>query len=265
MHRRWILLTLVLTFAISAQMLTERAHGAPKPAAAGARPARTVRQTPPEYPSGSRQAGETGQVLVRVRVLNDGTAQTASLSRTSGFPELDAAAVGSVLEWQFAAARDESGTPIDSDLVVSVDFSARDGEAGESDDVPIDRLGKVWMDYVAFATRASRTAKYCQSVGASTSSFNQKSAQFHKGADGRFVALENRLDQLLTETGSASPLLHFRRKRQQIEEDADQTIRAIFQDLQPYEQKKQCETSLQGMSAEMDAAIRNGTYRIGAI
>ena len=55
----------------------------------------------PEYPALSQRMGEEGTVRIRVFVLRNGTAQEASVQKTSGYPRLDAAALKAALSWRY--------------------------------------------------------------------------------------------------------------------------------------------------------------------
>ena len=48
----------------------------------------------PQYPSESKLLAETGIVLVNVKISAGGVAEKISLHKSSGFPRLDAAAMG---------------------------------------------------------------------------------------------------------------------------------------------------------------------------
>ena len=55
----------------------------------------------PEYPPLSQRMGEEGTVRIRVFVLKNGTAQEASVQKSSGYPRLDAAALKAALAWRY--------------------------------------------------------------------------------------------------------------------------------------------------------------------
>jgi protein TonB len=59
----------------------------------------------PVYPPLSRRLGEQGRVMVRVLIAADGTVQSASLARSSGFNRLDEAAMAAVLKWRFVPGK----------------------------------------------------------------------------------------------------------------------------------------------------------------
>jgi protein TonB len=61
-------------------------------------------------------------VIVNVEVDADGRAADVSLSRSSGFPLLDQAALEAVRRWTFEPAR-EGGFPVASRVDVPVRFS----------------------------------------------------------------------------------------------------------------------------------------------
>lgn len=64
----------------------------------------------PEYPRISRQRGEQGRVMVRVLIGADGLAQQTEISKSSGFPRLDQAALGAVAAWRFVPGK-RNGVP----------------------------------------------------------------------------------------------------------------------------------------------------------
>ena len=82
----------------------EPATHAPRQAKVDAppRPRRTIR---PDYPKGARQRGEQGNVTLEIRVNAKGTVDAASVVSSSGFAELDAAAVKAAKAAKFTPAR----------------------------------------------------------------------------------------------------------------------------------------------------------------
>jgi len=89
----------------------------------------TVRATPryrsnprPDYPIISKRRHEEGEVRLMVTVSPDGRPLQVSLSRSSGHPLLDQAAIDAVRTWSFEPAR-ASGTAVTSDVVVPIRFS----------------------------------------------------------------------------------------------------------------------------------------------
>ncbi|OHX20865.1 hypothetical protein BI344_13690 [Chromobacterium sphagni] len=75
----------------------------------------------PSYPERSRQLGEEGEVLLRVRVGANGQALMVTLARSSGFHRLDQTAMDAVARWRFVPAR-RGGTVVESELTVPVRF-----------------------------------------------------------------------------------------------------------------------------------------------
>ncbi|NMG74859.1 energy transducer TonB [Aromatoleum diolicum] len=75
----------------------------------------------PAYPKVSRRRGEEGKVMLRVRVLGDGRADTVEIAESSGHPRLDEAARETVRGWRFVPAR-TGDTSIDSWLRVPIVF-----------------------------------------------------------------------------------------------------------------------------------------------
>lgn len=82
---------------------------APPAAAPVATPARFdadyLQNPAPAYPSVSKRMREEGTVQLLVRVSAGGTAERVEVKQTSGSPRLDEAAVKTVQQWRFVAAR----------------------------------------------------------------------------------------------------------------------------------------------------------------
>lgn len=76
----------------------------------------------PVYPALSRRLNEEGRVLLKVRVSAQGSALEVAVSKSSGFPRLDAAAVDAVTRWRFVPAR-RGDEPVDSSVVVPITFA----------------------------------------------------------------------------------------------------------------------------------------------
>ena len=66
------------------------------------RPKRAIR---PDYPKGSRQRGEQGDVVVEMRVNAEGIVDKATVITSSGFAELDEAALRAVRSAKFTPAK----------------------------------------------------------------------------------------------------------------------------------------------------------------
>ena len=83
------------------------AESAPRQARVDAppRPKRTIR---PDYPRGARQRGEQGDVALEVDVNEAGTVDDVRVVASSGFAELDAAAVAAVRKARFVPGRSGS-------------------------------------------------------------------------------------------------------------------------------------------------------------
>ena len=66
------------------------------------KPKRTIR---PDYPKGARQRGEQGDVVLEIRVNAEGTVDDVKVAISSGFAELDEAAVKAARTAKFSPAR----------------------------------------------------------------------------------------------------------------------------------------------------------------
>lgn len=95
------------------------------PAPAPPTPARPVAgmesARPPAYPESARRRGEQGRVVLRVDVSADGLPVDVSVAEGSGFPSLDAAALGAVRQWRFVPAI-SGGTPVAATAQVPIRF-----------------------------------------------------------------------------------------------------------------------------------------------
>lgn len=69
------------------------------------KPRRAIR---PEYPKGSRQRGEQGDVVLEIRVTESGTVDRVDVVSSCGFPELDEAAVRAAKAARFTPAKSGS-------------------------------------------------------------------------------------------------------------------------------------------------------------
>lgn len=116
---------------------------APFPAADGAsaahpqrsiHPSTTAAMTPPSfganylhnpkpvYPALARRLGEEGTVVLQVRVSAGGLVDSVSVRHTSGYPQLDQAALAAVRQWTFTPAS-SAGRPVAGWVLVPILFS----------------------------------------------------------------------------------------------------------------------------------------------
>lgn len=90
---------------------------------AGARPRRGS-CPPPKYPSSAMAKGWEGEVELLVDIGADGAPASVVVSKTSGHPVLDDAAVAAVRRWRFDPAT-RGGAPVASRRIVPVSFRLR--------------------------------------------------------------------------------------------------------------------------------------------
>lgn len=79
----------------------------------------------PSYPSRALRRHEEGVVKLKILVEPDGTAGKVTVVNSSGYSELDKAAVKTVKKWRFKAAR-RGDTPIRGYALQSINFNLRD-------------------------------------------------------------------------------------------------------------------------------------------
>lgn len=80
-----------------------------------------LRNPAPPYPPLSRRMGEEGKVMLRVLVSPQGTADQVEIKTSSGSERLDNAAVNTVKNWKFVAAR-RGDAPTQSWVLVPIIF-----------------------------------------------------------------------------------------------------------------------------------------------
>ncbi|WP_323151937.1 energy transducer TonB, partial [Pseudomonas glycinae] len=76
---------------------------------------------PPEYPSLALRRNWEGSVVLRIQVLANGRAGSVTVTKSSGKPQLDDAAVAAVKAWKFIPAK-RGDTPIDGFATQTIDF-----------------------------------------------------------------------------------------------------------------------------------------------
>lgn len=81
----------------------------------------SVIHAPVEYPASAISAGEKGTVLVTAEVDTGGKAIGAKIFKSSGYSDLDAAALRSIARWSFAPAT-KNGKPMAQQVVVPIRF-----------------------------------------------------------------------------------------------------------------------------------------------
>lgn len=84
-------------------------------------PPTVVKSAPPTYPEEARLAGIEGQVLLKVRVLYDGTVGEVRVLKSSGRADFDQAAIDCVKQWQFSPAM-QSGIRVGVWISVPINF-----------------------------------------------------------------------------------------------------------------------------------------------
>lgn len=79
----------------------------------------------PQYPARSRRRAEQGTVILHVLVAADGLVKRVEIAESSGFDDLDRAALETVrIRWRFVPARHD-GHPVESWVLVPIRFALR--------------------------------------------------------------------------------------------------------------------------------------------
>ena len=79
----------------------------------------------PSYPEGLRQQSVEGAVRVRMLVGKDGSVESAEVSESSGYGEMDAAAVNAAYGYRFSPALNVYGEPVACHITRRIRFDLR--------------------------------------------------------------------------------------------------------------------------------------------
>lgn len=85
-----------------------------------------VKATTPIYPRSAAILGMYGTVLITVTVGADGTAESASIEKSSGYKELDEAALTAAKSSTYLPPKDEQGNPCKAIVITPFRFLAED-------------------------------------------------------------------------------------------------------------------------------------------
>jgi len=99
----------------------DRALAPPQKAKGPSRPPKVINWTDPPYPQQARQQGVEGTVVLRLTVGTDGAPTDVRVSKSSGHPALDDAAVVRVRQARFAPAL-KDGEPVSTSITFKVKF-----------------------------------------------------------------------------------------------------------------------------------------------
>jgi protein TonB len=84
----------------------------------------------PDYPSSAKQKCEFGTVTVMLTIGTNGRVKNVEITHSSGYPDLDQAAVRAAQRWRFAPAR-RSGQKVETRQPYAIKFDLRN-EVGRS-------------------------------------------------------------------------------------------------------------------------------------
>jgi TonB family protein len=84
-----------------------------------------LRNPAPDYPSASRRSREQGKVHLDVTVTPEGKAADIRIRHSSGHARLDEAALGTVRNWRFVAAR-RGNEAVTAQVIVPIEFRLAD-------------------------------------------------------------------------------------------------------------------------------------------
>lgn len=92
-------------------------------------------RVPPVYPEASVQAKEQGTVVLKVRVLADGTPSDIAIEKSTATPALEQAAIDAVQRWLFNPAM-QDGKAVEGTVLVPVMFSPDEDAVPEPQALP---------------------------------------------------------------------------------------------------------------------------------
>ena len=90
----------------------------------------------PNYPATALDAKETGEVLLDVAVTPGGTVEKIALRRSTGFNDLDRAAISAVINWYFVPAM-ENGAPVEGQTIIALTFAPTGSEFQPTASTPV--------------------------------------------------------------------------------------------------------------------------------
>jgi len=91
---------------------------------------RIVRKVEPVYPEQGRLEGWEGTAKVRFQVLTNGRTDTVQIESSSGFTQLDEAAIDAVQQWQFIPAKNQANNqPVACWTYVTLVFKLNNGHS----------------------------------------------------------------------------------------------------------------------------------------
>lgn len=82
----------------------------------------TALPTPVQYPAAAQAAGEQGTVVVQLFIDGTGAPSRYSVVKSSGFPDLDLAALETAMNWHYVPAQRDGG-PVSDWTKVSVVYT----------------------------------------------------------------------------------------------------------------------------------------------
>jgi TonB family protein len=88
----------------------------------------TSKPTPVIYPVAAQQAGEEGTVVMNVYINNSGAAKKIAVAKSSGYVDLDTAAVETALNWHYVPAI-RGGDTVSDWAAVQVVYKLPEGAA----------------------------------------------------------------------------------------------------------------------------------------
>ncbi len=88
-------------------------------------PPHLLRASSPDYPPSLRKKNVEGAVVVRLIVGADGSVEMAELVESSGYDEMDMAAMGAAQEYIFEPAENAKGDPVRCAIVTTIRFELR--------------------------------------------------------------------------------------------------------------------------------------------
>ena len=88
-------------------------------------PPRNLSTPQPVYPESLRSQGITGVVVVRFVVTAGGSVPDATAEQSSGYPEMDQAAIAAIYNTPFSPAQNEEGEPVSAYTRIQVRFNLK--------------------------------------------------------------------------------------------------------------------------------------------
>ena len=84
-----------------------------------------LKRVEPNYPQSAREKGINGTVVLKVKVLKNGIPENVIINSSSGYSQIDEAAVNALYKWRFSPAKNGLGEAVACSYNISIQFNLK--------------------------------------------------------------------------------------------------------------------------------------------